>query len=114
MEHNGFPEARFEFDDSYSWFMVTLPIHRFMSVAEVFMSVAEDDRKETISLSTRQEEILSRIEINDRITTEEIRSHFAVSMPTINRDIAFLKRNGVFLRIGGKKSGSWLIAKKVK
>lgn len=27
MEHNGSPEARFEFDDSYSWFMVTLPIH---------------------------------------------------------------------------------------
>ena len=108
MEHNGSPEARFEFDDSYSWFMVTLPIH------PVFMSVAEDDRKETISLSTRQEEILSLIEINDRITTEEIRSHFTVSMPTINRDIAFLKRNGVLLRIGGKKSGSWLIAKKVK
>ncbi len=68
---------------------MTLPIH------PVFMSVAEDDRKddrkETISLSTRQEEILSLIEINDRITTEEIRSHLAVSMPTINRDFGMRK-----------------------
>lgn len=116
MEHNGSPEARFEFDDSYSWFMVTLPIH------PVFLDVTEDDRKddrkndrkEKVSLSRRQEEILSLIEINDRITTEAIKAHFNVSMPTINRDIAFLKRNGVLLRIGGKKSGSWLIAKKVK
>ena len=100
--------------------MVTLPIH------PVFLDVTEDDRKddrkdnrkddrkEIVSLSRRQEEILSLIEINDRITTEAIKAHFNLSMPTINRDIAFLKRNGVLLRIGGKKSGSWLIAKKVK
>lgn len=92
--------------------MVTLPIH------PVFLDVTEDDRKndrkEKVSLSRRQEEILSLIEINDRITTEAIKAHFNVSMPTINRDIAFLKRNGVLLRIGGKKSGSWLIVKKVK
>ena len=67
--------------------MVTLPIH------PVFLDVTEDDRKEKVSLSRRQEEILSLIEINDRITTEAIKAHFNVSMPTINRDIAFLKRN---------------------
>ena len=123
MEHNGSPEARFEFDDSYSWFMVALPIH------PVFLSITDDvtvidtlnglndslgDTKEEIELTERQKDIVYHIEKNDRITIDELKYHFKVSRPTITRDIAVLKRQGVLIRVKGKKNGSWLIAKKVK
>lgn len=100
MEHNGSPEARFEFDDSYSWFMVTLPIH------PVFLSIIDNDTVKKVNgtvnvtektakkvdVSRRQGSILSLIENNDRITFDEITSKFTVSRRTIARDIASLKK----------------------
>ena len=123
MEHNGSPEARFEFDDSYSWFMVTLPIHPvFLSVSNndtvkdenVTVNVTGKTTKKKAEISRRQGSILSLIESNDRITFDEITSQFTVTRRTIARDIASLKKAGILLRVGSDKTGSWLIAKKVK
>ena len=123
MDHNGSPEARFEFDDSYSWFMVTLPIHPvFLSVTDndtvkvgkVTVNITEKTAKKKAEISRRQGSILSLIENNDRITFDEITSKFTVTRRTIARDIASLKKAGILLRVGSDKTGSWLIAKKVK
>lgn len=51
---------------------------------------------------------------DDRITIEEIESHFAESVATINRDIADMKKKGVLLRVKGKKFGYWLIIRRIK
>ena len=103
--------------------MVTLPIHPvFLSIIgndtvkdkNVTVNVTDKTMKKKAEISRRQGSILSLIEINDRITFDEITSKFTVSRRTIARDIASLKKTGILLRVGSDKTGSWLIAKKVK
>ena len=65
-------------------------------------------------LTERQKDIIFLIEKNDKITIEDLKYHFKVSRPTITRDLAVLKKTGVLIRVQGRKTGSWLIAKKVK
>lgn len=112
MKANGSPAVKYDFDDSYSWFMATVPVH------PVFLNDTDSDRKETINsdklLTERRLSILSLIEKDDRITTEEIHLHLNVSVPTINRDIAVLKKEGYLVRVKGKKDGSWFIARRIK
>ena len=51
---------------------------------------------------------------NDRILIEELMSHFNVSRPTVNRDIAYMKKVGVLLRLESKKTGYWMVMRKLK
>lgn len=92
--------------------MATVPVH------PVFLNDTDSDRKETINsgklLTESRLSILSLIEKDDRITTEEIHLHLNVSVPTINRDIAVLKNEGYLVRVKGKKDGSWFIARRIK
>jgi Fic family protein len=80
----------------------------------VTVNVTDKTMKKKAEMSRRQGSILSLIEINDRITFDEITSKFTVSRRTIARDIASLKKTGILLRVGSDKTGSWLIAKTVK
>lgn len=119
MKANGSPAVKYEFDDSYSWFMATVPVHPvFLNDTEKAQNDTINDRKgdadEDIILTDRQLAILSLINTDDRITTEEIKSHFTESIATINRDIAILKKKSVLIRVDGKKMGYWLITRRIK
>lgn len=59
----------------------------------VTVNVTDKTMKKKAEISRRQGSILSLIEINDRITFDEITSKFTVSRRTIARDIASLKKN---------------------
>ena len=58
----------------------------------VTVNVTDKTMKKKAEMSRRQGSILSLIEINDRITFDEITSKFTVSRRTIARDIASLKK----------------------
>ena len=66
-----------------------------------------------IVLTVRQRKIVEMIEENDRVTAEEMLARSQVSMRTIKRDLAALKKMGVLLRVGSDKTGCWMIARKV-
>ena len=120
MEHNGSPEARFEFDDSYSWFMVTLPIHPvFLSIIgnDTENDTEDDAENDTVILSElpkRQQDVLLAISKNERITEKQMMQMFSVSRPTISRATTALKGRRILIRIGSDRNGSWLIVRKVK
>lgn len=46
---------------------------------------------------------------NDRVTTEEMKEKLDVSISTVNREIAALKKKRVVERKGGDKNGSWVV-----
>ena len=122
MKDNGSPAVRFEFDEERTWFMVTVPVHEWFLDDTLSTDDTLNDRvndrvkilQEPISLTVRQKVILSMIEKNDRVNTEEMKTRCGVSIATINRDIAIMKKKGVLIRVGSDKTGCWMIARKVK
>ena len=46
---------------------------------------------------------------NDRVTTEEMKEKLDVSISTVNREIAALKKKRAVERKGGDKNGSWVV-----
>ncbi len=62
-----------------------------------------------LKLKEREKMMLQMIENNKEITQEEIAQEFNVSVETIKRDIKKLQKNNVIQRIGGRKTGQWLI-----
>ena len=123
MKANGSPAVKYEFDDSYSWFMATVPVHPVFLNDTVIDTekpnnvTVNDTVNDTVflsNLSKRQSVILSLINENDRITIDEIQGHFTVTRRTIIRDLATLKEYGILIRVGSDKTGSWMIVKKVK
>ena len=96
--------------------MATVPVHPVFLIDTVNDTLNDNlnDTLKVIQLSVRQKDIVFLIEKNDRITIDEIKSHFKVSRPTINRDILMLKKAGILQRAQSKKTGYWLILKKIK
>lgn len=47
--------------------------------------------------------------VNDRETTEEMKEKLGVSIATIYREIAALRKKGALTREGGDKGGRWII-----
>lgn len=121
MRDNGSPAVRFEFDEERTWFMVTVPVHPVFLEDNPINDPVNDtvndrvyERLGPIALKGRQLAIYEVIEENDRITAEEMKERCDVSMPTIKRDIAKLKKEGVLIRVGSDKTGSWMLAGKLK
>ena len=69
----------------------------------------EDDREKPIVLTSRQQLLLSLMKENDRVTTEEMKEKLNVSIFTVNRDIAALKKKRALDRKGGDKDGQWIV-----
>ena len=121
MKENGSPAVKFEFDEERTWFMVTVPVHEWFlegdeSVNELVNGTVNgtvNNLQTPIVLTVRQRKIVEMIEENDRVTAEEMLVRSQVSMRTIKRDLAALKKMGVLLRVGSDKTGCWMIARKV-
>lgn len=118
MKTNGSPAVRYEFNDTYSWFMATVPVHPVflndtVNETETANNVTVNDTVFLSDLSERQGTILALIKKNDRITIDEIQGYFTVTRRTIIRDLFSLKEQGILIRKGSDKKGSWMIVKKV-
>lgn len=69
----------------------------------------ENDRENPVVLTPRQEKLISIMRVNDRETTEEMKEKLGVSIATIYREIAALRKKGALTREGGDKGGRWII-----
>ena len=115
MKANGSPVVKYEFDDSYSWFMATVPVHPVF-LNDAVNETENETENETIllsQLSKRQQIILRAIAENDKITERQMMQKFSVSRATITRATTALKKMGIIIRIGSDRNGSWMIVKKV-
>ena len=105
------------FDDERTWFMVTVPVHEWFLEEDDTVNDSVNDTvkllQQPINLTVRQLEIVEMIALNDRVTAEEMMGRCNVSMRTVKRDIAQLKKMGVLIRVGSDKTGSWLVAREV-
>ena len=59
----------------------------------------------------RRKRILNLIEKNNDVTTYSLARDIDTSEATIERDIAWLKRNGLIERDGSKRFGKWVVLK---
>lgn len=60
-------------------------------------------------VTSRQNELLELVRANENITRMEMSKLLKVSKPTIERDIKYLKEQGVLNYEGSSKSGKWVI-----
>jgi len=87
------------FEEVFNGFKVTLYKKR--------MDVTKDVTKDVIK--ERREFILTLINGNSKVTISELAVICGVSTRSITRDIEFLRTTNLLKRIGGRKSGNWVI-----
>jgi len=58
-----------------------------------------------------QTRILLIIRENPSVTVQEIAEKVGIAYRTVERNLKFLKDNGIIVREGAKKKGKWLVKK---
>ena len=87
------------------------------SVVSIGTELKNEEIKEGINegiklkLNRNQERILNEIKNNPNITTIMLVNKLNVSDATVERVLAFLKKNEVIRRIGSNKTGYWEVIK---
>lgn len=64
-------------------------------------------------VNERQQAILSAMKQNPSITREDLAKMLEVSLATLKRELASLRKNGCIARSGSDKNGQWLILKNI-
>ena len=62
-----------------------------------------------IKLNSTRQRIVEEMRNNPNVTQEQLASFIGLSVKTIEKNISFLKTNGVIERVGSKKKGWWRI-----
>lgn len=62
-----------------------------------------------ISLNQTQEQIITLIKENAKVTIDDMAAAIDITKRNIEKNIKILKDNGILLRVGGKKEGHWEI-----
>ena len=104
MTANGSPSASFETDDARTYFIATFPVHPAFAQND-----AQNDAQNPIVVTLRQNALLELVRANENITRMEMSKLLKISKPTIERDIKYLKEQGVLNYEGSSKSGKWVI-----
>ena len=103
MKANGSPAALFETDEARTFFIATFHIHPYFSSIE-----AQNDDKndaQTLIISVRQNDLLKLIKANKKITRAELSEKLNSSKKTVERDIKYLKEQGILNYKGSARSG---------
>ena len=113
MKANGSPAALFETDDARTFFIATFPIHLYFSSIEAQNDVQNDDKNDaqTLIISVRQNDLLKLIKANKKITRAELSEKLNISKKTVERDIKYLKEQGIINYKGSARTGEWIISK---
>ena len=109
MKANGSPAALFEADDARTFFIASFPIHPAFSSND-----AQNDAKndaQTLIISVRQNDLLKLIKANKKITRAELSEKLNISKKTVERDIKYLKEQGILSYKGSARTGEWIISK---
>ncbi len=109
-EYKGF-EKQPDFYISDNGVIVTLFNRNYQSESDVQSDVQNDVQNDVQKLKPkeRQERIIQLIKNDRYITIEEISVSFGVSKPTIERDIAKLRKGNKIRFVGGSKDGYWTV-----
>lgn len=83
--------------------VVTIPFQKIKKV---------DKKVKKKALSARRQRILEEIQINPKITANELHQLLEISITAVENNLTFLKENGYIERVGARKSGHWKILKK--
>ena len=129
MKANGSPAALFETDEARTFFIATFPIHPYFSSIEDQNDVQNDDKNDapndaqndvlndsqndaqTLIVSVRQNDLLKLIKANKKITRAELSEKLSISKKTVERDIKYLKEQGILSYKGSARTGEWIISK---
>ena len=114
-----FGEKSIRFEDSF--IIVTIPYNFINSINTSVVSIGTGVKNEGIKegitegiklyLNRNQERILNEIRNNPNITTIMLVNKLNVSDATVERALAFLKKNSIIKRIGSNKTGYWKVLK---
>lgn len=83
--------------------VVTIPFQKIKKV---------DKKVKKKALSARRQRILEEIQINPKITANELHQLLEISTTAVENNLTFLKENGYIERVGARKSGHWKMLKK--
>ena len=115
MKANGSPAALFETDEARTFCIATFPIHPYFSSIEAQNDAQNDDKNDvlndskndaqTLVVSVRQNDLLKLIKANKKITRAELSEKLSISKKTVERDIKYLKEQGILNYKGSARSG---------
>ncbi len=108
-KESGLPKPEFELANGYVYLTIRFAKPLTPRLSGDRENDREDDREKPIVLTSRQQLLLSLMKENDRVTTEEMKEKLSVSISTVNREIAALKKKKALDRKGGDKDGSWVV-----
>ena len=108
-KENGLPKPEFELANGYVYLTIRFAKPLTPRLSGDRENDREDDIENPIVLTSRQQLLLSLMKENDRVTTEEMKEKLDVSISTVNREIAALKKKRALERKGGDKDGSWVV-----
>ena len=108
-KESGLPKPEFELANGYVYLTIRFSKPLTPRLSGDRENDREDDRENPIILTSRQQLLISLMKENDRVTTEEMKEKLDVSISTVNREIAALKKKRAVERKGGDKNGSWVV-----
>ena len=108
-KESGLPKPEFELANGYVYLTIRFSKPLTPRLSGDRENDREDDRENPIILTSRQQLLISLMKENDRVTTEEMKEKLDVSISTVNREIAALKKKKAVERKGGDKNGSWVV-----
>lgn len=127
VKRNDSPMPIFETDDRNMHFLATMPIHQAFVDEKAYLASLgkelDDDGKEDFGkdgkkggkkeLTDIQQNIMSLIEQDDKITIPVLARKAKTSERTISRELKILREElNMLSREGGRKEGRWVIIKK--
>lgn len=99
---------------------MTAKVHAFIQMRALLDEKKEEKKRKSTKLSARddselpeltqrQYQIVNMMRQNPMITSDRIGEQMGLHPKTIAKDITDLRNNGYITRVGGRKSGQWLI-----
>ena len=98
LQENGSPRATIETDENRTYFLIDIPCH------PQFLATHKTTHKTTLKTTHK---ILSLMKENPSITIEELCEKCGLTRDGLNWNIRKLKKEGLIIRVGGKKQGHW-------
>ena len=108
MNANNSPAVTFDTDDARTYFSVTFPVHAAF-VQNDPQNDAQNDAQNEVVITARQNGLLELIKADGKITRVEMSKRLKISKPTIERDIKYLREQGILNYDGAAKTGKWIV-----
>ena len=103
---NGSPAATISTNDERSFFLIDIPVHPDFK-RDVSQNVPQNVPQSMPGLTERQQRIVRMAKMNPTISREEMASELGVTIKTVGRDIAGIRKVTKMNFVGSAKDGHW-------